>query len=151
MDDISWGKPLIEYGATGAADAAPATFLPMPTCEENSAILSTNEGAVKEAFGEGHERVAAKAQKSTYKFVCKIFVTKGLEQPMSPKDGVVSTHQCVRLTPEDTTQEGFIMRKCLVQVATDWSSEKGKMLTYTFSSLQPSTGDQLEDYTKPVG
>lgn len=145
---ISWGKPKVEFGATGVADAAPAIFTAMPTIEENSALLTTVDGAVLELFGEGHERVAAKTQKSSYKFTCTIFVKKGETAPMNPVDGVVSGEQCIRLTPEDITQEGFIMRKTMVQVSTEWSSAKGKVLKYSFTSLQPSTGNQLEPYTQ---
>jgi hypothetical protein len=150
MSKLSWGKPLVEFGPTGAADAVPAVFTPMPTIEEDTAQLTTEDGAIIEAFGEGHERVAAKAQRSRYKFTFNIFVESGEDAPLAHSDGVVAAHQCVRLTPEDTTLEGFIMRKCLCQVATEWSSKKGKMLKYTFLSLTPETGDQLEDYTKAV-
>lgn len=150
MEDISWGKPLIEYGATGADDAAPASFTAMPTCEENTALLTTNKGSLKELFGEGHERVAAKVEPSTYQFAMSVFLAKGATQPMTPADGIVEGYQCVRLTPEDDTLEGFIMRKTIVQVETEWSSAKGKMLKYTFYSVKPKTGDQLEAYTKPA-
>ena len=35
---ITWGKPLIEFGLTGAEDAAPSSFKTMPTAEENTVL-----------------------------------------------------------------------------------------------------------------
>lgn len=150
MASISWGKPKIEFGPTGTADAVPATYSTMPVIEENSALLTTNDGAVVELFGEGHERVAAKTQKSNYKFTFNVFLVSAAADPLAHVDGVVALEQCVRLTPEDVLLEGFIMRKCMCQVSTEWSSAKGKMLKYTFTSLIPATGSQLEDYTQPA-
>lgn len=31
---ITWGKPLIEFGLTGAEDAAPSSFKTMPTAKK---------------------------------------------------------------------------------------------------------------------
>ena len=42
----------------------------------------------------------------------------------------------------------FIMRKCSVEVEEEWSSAKGKMLKYIFSSLKPKTGKMIEKYKK---
>ena len=38
---ITWGKPLVEFGLTGAEDAAPSSFKAMPTAEENTVLLTT--------------------------------------------------------------------------------------------------------------
>ena len=38
---ITWGKPLVEFGLTGAEDAAPSNFKTMPTAEENTVLLTT--------------------------------------------------------------------------------------------------------------
>lgn len=38
---ITWGKPLVEFGLTGAEDAAPSSFKTMPTAEENTVLLTT--------------------------------------------------------------------------------------------------------------
>lgn len=40
------------------------------------------------------------------------------------------------------------MRKCSVEVEEEWSSAKGKMLKYIFSSLKPKTGKMIEKYKK---
>lgn len=148
MSKITWGKPLIEYGLTGALDAAPASFTAMPTAEEDSAQLTTVKGTAKELFGEGHELVARKSQKSYKQFTASFFIPSGTDVPIDDVDGVIDDEYCVRLTPENDTLEGFIMRKCHVEVEETWSSAKGKILKYTFTSLKPSTGTMIEPYTK---
>jgi electron transfer flavoprotein beta subunit len=45
---ITWGKPLIEFGLTGAEDAAPSSFKTMPTAEENTVLLTTVKGSAQE-------------------------------------------------------------------------------------------------------
>lgn len=145
---ITWGKPLVEYGKTAAEDAAPAEFKTMPTIEENTALLTTVKGSAQELYGEGHELVARKMQKSYKQFAMSVFIPSGMEKPIPDDDGVINDEYAVRLTPEDETLTGFIMRKCSVEVEEEWSSAKGKMLKYIFSSLKPKTGQMIEDYTK---
>lgn len=148
MSKITWGKPLVEFGVTGAEDAAPSVLKPMPTAEENTVLLTTVKGSANELYGEGHELVARKMQKSYKQLAMSIFVPSGTTKPIEDEDGVIADEYCVRLTPEDDTLTGFIMRKCSVEVEEEWSSAKGKMLKYIFSSLKPKTGKMIEDYTK---
>ena len=77
-----------------------------------------------------------------------IFVPSGTDDPIPEEDGVIADEYCVRLTPEDSTLEGFTMRKCAVEVEEEWSSAKGKQLKYIFTSLKPKTGKKLEKYSK---
>ena len=151
MSKITWGKPLVEFGLTGVDDAAPASFTAMPVIEENTALLTTVKGSPNELWGEGHELVARKAQKSYKQFAMSVFIPSGTTDPISDDDGVISSEYAVRLTPEDDTLQGFIMRKCSVEVEEEWSSAKGKMLKYVFSSLKPKTGKMCEPYTKVAG
>lgn len=148
MDKITWGKPLIEFGKTGVEDAAPTTFTPMPVIEENTALLTTVKGSAQELYGEGHELVARKMQKSYKQLAMSVFIPSGVSDPIPDDDGVINDEYAVRLTPEDETLEGFIMRKCSVEVEEEWSSAKGKQLKYIFSSLKPKTGKMIEKYTK---
>lgn len=145
---ITWGKPFVEFGVTGADDAAPEKFNAMPTAEENTVLLTTVKGSANELYGEGHELVARKMQKSYKQLAMSVFVPSGIAKPIEDEDGVISDEYAVRLTPEDETLTGFIMRKCSVEVEEEWSSAKGKMLKYIFSSLKPKTGGMIEDYTK---
>ena len=145
---ITWGKPLIEFGLTGAEDAAHSSFKTMPTAEENTVLLTTVKGSANELYGEGHELVARKMQKSYKQLAMSVFIPSGTEDPIPEEDGVVKDEYAVRLTPEDDTLDGFIMRKCSVEVEEEWSSAKGKMLKYIFSSLKPKTGKMIEKYKK---
>ena len=146
---ITWGKPTVEFGLTGENDAAASSFKAMPTIEENTCLLSTVKGNAQELYGEGHELVARKMQKSYKQLAMSVFIPSGVEDPIEDEDGVINGHYSVRLTPEDETLDGFIMRKCSVEVEEEWSSAKGKMLKYIFSSLKPSDGGKmLEKYVK---
>lgn len=147
-EGISWGKPTVEYGKTGANDAAPADLKTMPVIEENTALLTTVKGSANELYGEGHELIARKMQKSYKQFAMSVFIPSGTEDPIPDVDGVINDEYCVRLTPEDETLEGFIMRKCSVEVEEEWSSAKGRQLKYIFSSLKPATGLMIERYVK---
>lgn len=146
--NITWGKPLVEFGLTGADDAAPAAFTAMPVIEENTALLTTVKGSAQELYGEGHELVARKMQKSYKQFAMSVFIPSGVADPISDDDGAINDEYAVRLTPEDDTLDGFIMRKCSVEVEEEWSSAKGKQLKYIFSSLKPKTGKMIEKYVK---
>lgn len=148
MSKITWGKPLIEFGLTGVADVIPLIFTPMPTAEEDSAQLTTVKGTAKELFGEGHELVARKSQKSYKQLNATFFIPSGEVAPIVDVDGVIEDEYCVRLTPENDTLEGFVMRKCHVEIEETWSSAKGKILKYTFTSLKPAAGTMIESYTK---
>lgn len=144
----NWGLPLVEIGLTGALDAAPLIFTAITPIEENSAVLESTPGAALELFGEGHALVQRKSNNANYVFKCGVFVLSGATKPIADVDGVILADYSVRLTPEDVTLTGFIMRKCAVDVKETWSSAKGKMLEYTFTGLKPATGTILEDYTK---
>lgn len=147
---VTWGKPLVEYGKTAEDDAAPAAFKQMPVIEEGTALLTTVKGSANELYGEGHELIARKMQKSYRQFAMSVFIPSGEEDPIPDDDGVINDEYCVRMTPEDDTLEGFIMRKCSVEVEEEWSSAKGRQLKYIFSSLKPKTGKMIERYTKAV-
>lgn len=147
-DEITWGKPLIEFGVTGAEDAEPTEFKAMPTAKENTVLLTTVKGSAQELYGEGHELVARKMQKSYKQLALSVFVPSGTQEPIEDEDGVISDNYAVRLTPENAALTGFIMRKCSVEVEEVWSSAEGKILNYIFSSLKPKTGKMIEKYVK---
>lgn len=86
---ITWGKPLVEFGLTGEEDAAPSSFKTMPTAEENTVLLTTVKGSANELYGEGHELVARKMQKSYKQLAMSVFIPSGTEEPIPDEDGVV--------------------------------------------------------------
>ena len=52
---ITWGKPLVEFGLTGAEDAAPSNFKTMTHSRRNTVLLTTVKGSAQELYGEGHD------------------------------------------------------------------------------------------------
>ena len=86
---ITWGKPLVEYGLTGEEDAAPSSFKAMPTAEENTVLLTTVKGSANELYGEGHELVARKMQKSYKQLAMSVFIPSGTDDPIPEEDGVI--------------------------------------------------------------
>lgn len=145
----NWGKPLVEIGLTGALDVAATTFTAISPIEENSATLESTPGTPFELYGEGHALVQRKASYASYVFKCSMFLLSGASKPIADTNGVITPDYSIRLTPEDVTLTGFIMRKTSVDVKELWTSAKGKMLEYTFTGLMPVSGSILEDYTKP--
>lgn len=149
MGILSWGKPKVEIvvSTAGAVPATP-TWIEMPTIKEGTAKLIPTKGKKTEHTGEGGELVEVAIQKNKYAFECECFVKKSATRPITDADGHVSDHYAVRLTPEDDTQEGFIMENCAVTCEESWSADTGKMLKYTFDGLKPASGNILKSYTK---
>lgn len=149
MSVLSWGKPKIEVApyVDGALPTEP-TWAAFPTIKENSTQLTTTKGTKQEAKSEGGDVVDVRYSKNSYSLSCEVFVKKGdTVKPIVDVDGVVATNYAVRLTPEDTTVEGFIIDKALVTVEETWNSSDGKLLKYTFDALKPATGNMLKSYT----
>lgn len=147
MSILSWGKPTLEVGEY-AETPTYAAFT--GTIVENTAQLVTNKGTAKEAKESGGGIVDKRYDKSSYSFSMEIYVKKGDTRPMEDDDGVVAGHKSLRLTPEDPTNEGFEMKKCIVTVEETFSDEIGKKLKYTFDGIRPATGKTVVPYTKPA-
>ena len=147
MEPVTWGKPKIEFGVSNAGAIA-ANFSVMPTIEENTCLLTTVKGSAQELFGEGHELVARKMQKSYKQLAMSVFIPSGTPDPIQDEDGVIKNYYSVRLTPEDNTLDGFVMPCCNVEVEEEWSSAKGKQLKYIFSSLKPASGKMIQPYSE---
>lgn len=148
--DITWGKPLVEYGKHDTTGAT-TTWDVMPIQEEDTVNLSTEKGNAYELWGEGHELVARKVGASKFILELDIFIDKGEEKPIPDVDGVIEGTYGVRLTPEDDTLTGFLMPACAVEVEETWSSAKGSMVKYTFTALKPKTGNMFQPYKKETG
>lgn len=152
MAIISWGKPKIEIVKWGASDTScPETgWDTVYNPKEDTTDLSTTKGDIKEATGEGGERIDVIYKRSKFALSFELYVQKGQTLPIGDDqvdDGVVQGTYGVRLTPEDTTLEGFIMPKCAVTVETLYSAADGKRVRYTFDGLRPATGKTLQPYT----
>lgn len=146
MSILSWGKPTVEIAVlTGGT---PGAFSALPEIQQDTAKLTPTKGTALEAKGEGGKLIDKKYQANQFVFECEIFVKKGDTRPISDNDGVVADNYAVRLTPEDETQEGFILDKSLVSIEETWASNIGKKLKLTFEGLSPASGNILKPYTK---
>lgn len=148
MSVLSWGKPTVEFGKLGANDAPPTEWTAMPVIVENSTNLNTEQGEKKEATGEGGDLVDVRYSKSKYTLELELFVKKGDTKPIEDEDGIILDNYAVRLTPEDETNEGFVMDKTSVACIETWTSADGKKWKYTFNGLKPKTGKILKPYKK---
>ncbi|MCL4482182.1 MAG: hypothetical protein M1445_06130 [Bacteroidetes bacterium] len=149
MAILSWGKPKIEVvvAAAGAVPVTP-TWITFPEIKENTAKLTPTKGTKTEAIAEGGEIVDIHYQKNKFTFECEVFLKKGSTRPIADVDGHIIDNYCLRLTPEDITQEGWIMENTSVSCEESWTSADGKMLKYTFDGLKPAAGNMLKPYTQ---
>lgn len=137
---ITWGKPKIEFAKTVAEGTEPESFTEMPTQQEGTVILSTTVATPDELFGEGHELVARRAKRPSYVLVMDVFIAEGDVRPIEANEGVVEDNYVVKLTPEDSTQEGFMFKSAQVDAEETWSSAEGTKVRYTFTALKPEVG-----------
>lgn len=139
---ISWGKPTITVtpientGATGGGK--------FPTPVEDSSELTTEKGDKMEAKIEGGENEAVKYKAGKYSFVCKIRFGKGRKMPIAGADGVVPGEWTLKLEAEEAGAPGFTMNRCACSYDDNWTSANGGIRTYTFDSIKPETGNQLD-------
>jgi len=147
MSILSWGKPkAVEIGKLSANDETPTTWKELPEIVQNTAKLTTQEGNKIEAIEEGGGVVDTRVEKNKYSFECELFVKKGDKKPIEDEDGVVIDNYAIRLTPEDPTNEGFILEKTSVNCVETWTSAEGKRWKYIFSALKPKAGKILKPY-----
>lgn len=145
MGQISWGRPKIEVSKLDA-DGNPTVWVQVDNPAEDTSKLNAEAGDKKEAKGEGGEIVDSKTGKNKYTFEFELYAKKGKSKPIEDEDGVVAGNYAVRLTPEDTTQEGFIIDKSSVSVTDGWDAAIGKKWKYTFNGLDPKAGRICKPY-----
>lgn len=147
MAILSWGRPLVEIKpSVNGSPVSGAPWVALPVIKQNTAKLSITKGEKREALGEGGEVVDTRTDRNKYSFECEIFLKKGDVRIIGDDDGVVHTNYALRLTPEDPTNEGFLLESTSVSVEESWSSEEGFILKYTFDALQPMRGRIMKPY-----
>jgi hypothetical protein len=147
MSKISWGKPLIEVAPITGGTIGAYTALPTPV--QDTTQLTVEKGNKMEAPLEGGELADVRYDKNKYTLELELYKTKGLAKPISDDDGIIVTEYAVRLTPEDPTNEGFLIPRSSVSVEDTWSANIGYKYKYTFEALKPDTGGMLQPYTAP--
>jgi hypothetical protein len=146
MAVLSWGKPKVEIGVVGANGAAPTTWTVLPEIVQDSTQLTSEQGEKIDAMEEGGGIVDSRRKANSYSLTLTLFVKKGDSKPIEDIDGIIADNYAVRLTPEDSETEGFIMDKTTVSVTETWNSADGKRWAYTFDGLKPKEGKVLKPF-----
>lgn len=147
MAVINWGKPTIEItklenGVIGES----AEWTKLDTPVEGTTTLETTEGDKTEAIDEGGAVVDTRKKKNKYSLKFTLFEKKDAEKPIEDEDGVITDEYAVRITPEDNTTPGFILKKCSVSFQYTYTAADGGRWAYTFDALVPNEGKMLERY-----
>ena len=148
MSVLSWGKPKVEIGVLGALRVAPTVWIALAPLVEDSSQYTGTPGTPLTAKGEGGVLVAQKPTASEYKFVCEVYASDLTNKPIADTNGVIGSNYAVRLGPENVTLPGFIFDESSVSVEETWSAKTGKKWKYTFTAVEPLTGDLSKPYTK---
>jgi hypothetical protein len=147
MSKVSWGKPTIEIAPI--TDGTIGSYTSLPTPVKDSTTLTTEKGDRLEAPLEGGELADVRYDKNKYTLELELYRTKEATKPIADDDGIIETEYAIRLTPEDPTNEGFIMKRASVSCEDTWDAKNGYKWKYTFEALKPASGKLLEPYTAP--
>jgi hypothetical protein len=147
MAKLKWGKMTVEIApVVSTGDQVWKTvFTPV----QDSFALNVEEGEKLEAFIEGGERIAVKKDKNKFSFEFEVFIADELSKPIADDDGLIEGEYSIRVTPENPTLDGFIMKRAAVSVTETFTSKDGHKAKYVFEALKPSSGKMLESYITP--
>lgn len=148
---ISWGVPTIKAtklaadGSVATGDAAKAVTFPTPV--DGSTQLSTEKGNKMEALVEGGEPEAIKYKRGRYtlEFQVRFGAGRKPEDLIDGTDGVVEGEWQLELEAEDKASgaPGFKFPKSVCSYEDSYTSEDGIIRTYSFESLKPASGAQV--------
>lgn len=145
--NIPVGSALYESAAASPTAALEkATWIALSPIKQDSTKLTTTKGAKTEAKEEGGGLVDVRFDKNGYTLEAELYVKKGWVRPIADSDGLIINNYMVRVTPEDSTNEGFVIDKASVQLEENFAAKDGKTIKYTFEALLPATGDMLKEY-----
>lgn len=144
MSVLPWGKPTVEVCKleNGAIPAEPE-WKGIAPIQSGSTQLETEDGDTQEALEEGGGMVDMRRNKSKYTLTLAQYKVKGAKQVIPDDDGVIIDNYAVRVTPEDSTNEGILMPRAKVALSHTFSSEEGELLTWTFTALKPADGGKM--------
>ena len=149
MSLLSWGKGLLETCAS--SDGAPASnpvWKSIDTPKQDTLKLTATAGDETTANEEGGEVVDSRTSRTTYQLEFDLFVKKGVDRPWEDSDGVIAGEHAFRYTPEDDTNEGFLIDRSTVRCEESYTTADGKLLHYVVRCLKPKTGKTVKPYTK---
>ena len=151
---ISWGIPKITVkklaadGTVATGDDAKTVVFATPA--EGTTTLSSEKGEKMEAKIEGGENEAVKYKRGKYTLEFQIRIGQGrlpnAANMIDGEDGVVKGEWEVTLEPEDWAEgaPGFKMPKGVCSYTDNYTAADGIIRTYTFDSLKPATGNQIQ-------
>lgn len=140
---ISWGIPKITVKSTTSSGQAIVFWTPV----EDTTKLSTEKGDKLEALIEGGEPEAIKYKRGKYTLEFQVRLGDSHNKwQIDGVDGVVEGEWSVELEPEDFANgaPGFKMPKSICSYEDSYSSADGIIRTYTFESLKPEKGKQIQ-------
>lgn len=152
MAILSWGKGLLETAPS--KDGAPesnATWTAIDTPKTDTLKLTATAGSETTAQEEGGDVVDSRIGKTTYQLEWDNFVKKGVDRPFDDTDGIITGEHAFRYTPEDDTNEGFLIERSSVHAEESYSTADGKLIHYVAKCLKPKTGKTVKPYTKTAG
>ena len=139
MAVISWGKPRIFIGPSGALSSTAATFEELATPVEDSTNLTANEGDKTEATIEGGEAEATKFKAATFEFTMNVRMAKDRQLPSKLKNtstgGYTSSDVAIILQPEATDAPGIFIESASVSVIESYTSADGAMWEFKFAPV----------------
>lgn len=142
MAVISWGKPRIFIGPSGALTGTAATFEELSTPVEDSTNLTANEGDKTEANIEGGEAEATKFKAATFELAMNVRMAKDRRLPSKLKNtttgGYTASDVAIILQPEATDAPGMLIEAASVSIFETYTAADGAMWEITFA---PVTND----------
>ena len=144
MSVLAWGKPTIEYIKLVKDTIPESGWQEMPNPKQDSFAMNTQDGEVKQAFGEGGILVDEIRSAATTTIEFDIFAAGvGFEMPIPAENGLISDNYAIRVTPQDSKLTGIIFKRASVAVSTSWTAEDGILHHYTFTALQPKDNSAM--------
>lgn len=141
--NISWGIPKITVKNLASGSQAIVFHTPV----DASTQLSMEKGDKMEATIEGGEAEAIKYKRGKYTLEFQIRLGDSHNKwQVDGVDGVVDGEWSVELEPEDFANgaPGFKMPKAVCSYEDTYSSADGIIRTYSFESLKPEVGKQIQ-------
>lgn len=141
---LSWGKCTIEATPITGTGASGSTKITFPTPVEDSTSLTTTQGDKNEARVEGGAVEAARYNANSYELTFQVRLHSGLvAPPLDGVDGVIPGEYKVTIIPENTAAPAVTINRASANVGINYSSDGGVMASYTFSSLENGSDQQI--------
>lgn len=148
LGKLSWGQGTVKFGTSTGAEAT--VFETMPDIVEKSATLVTNQGTVLEARKQGGRLVDRREGDPTFVFSFEIYHQTGQTLPIEAPGGRITENKSLVFIPENSAAWGFKLPYCQVSVENRWDEDKGSTVLYTFTALEPTSGEIFEWVSGPV-